>query len=86
MRAQDDFLPVRLLVDFNLVLQPGKVRIADFKVIEGQSPASEQSAHRWLLTKDIPVISSHIHRVAIVAQSSEIFDDLLPDPIALDEL
>lgn len=70
MRAEHNLLLVMPMKHLNFVLEPCKVSISDFKVVISQTP----------------IIGSQVHRVGVISHRSEVFDNLLPDPIALNEL
>lgn len=70
MRAEHNLLLVMPMKHLNFVLEPCKVSISDFKVVISQTP----------------IIGSQVHRVGVISHRSEVFDNLLPNPIALNEL
>lgn len=70
MRTEYNLLFVVPMKHLNFVLELCKVSISDFKVVVCQSP----------------IIGGHVHRVGVISHGGEVFDNLLPDPVALDEL
>lgn len=70
MRTKYNLLLVVPVKHLNFVFELCKVSISDLKVVISQSP----------------IIGSHVHRVGVISHGSQVFDNLLPDPVALNEL
>jgi len=81
MSTHDDLLAIMFFHGFYLCLQSTKVAIPNFQIIICQSPTCQLE-----YSVDVPIISSHIHRVGIISKSSQVLDNLLPDPVPLNEL